>query len=164
MIPVTILREPERSELDALLALNNAHAREVGGLTMGGFAHLVAVSFRTRATSSLDAFLIALEQGADYGSPNYLWFSERFDRFAYIDRIAVAESARRKGFARTLYGDLIDAAIAAGHETLACEVNFDPPNPVSDAFHAAFGFREIGRARLPDRGKSVRYLVLPLHS
>ena len=44
----------------------------------------------------------------------------------------------------------------------ACEVNCDPPNPVSDAFHAALGFREIGRARIVERSKTVRYLILPL--
>ena len=44
---------------------------------------------------------------------------------------------------------------------LCCEVNIDPPNPVSDAFHAFFGFVEVGWAFLPDRGKSVRYLELP---
>jgi predicted GNAT superfamily acetyltransferase len=43
---------------------------------------------------------------------------------------------------------------------VCCEVNSDPPNPLSDAFHAALGFREVGRAFLPDRGKSVRYLEL----
>jgi predicted GNAT superfamily acetyltransferase len=33
----------------------------------------------------------------------------------------------------------------------------DPPNPVSDAFHRALGFTEIGRAALAN-GKTVRYL------
>jgi predicted GNAT superfamily acetyltransferase len=37
-----------------------------------------------------------------------------------------------------------------------------PPNPGSDAFHAALGFREVGRAFLADRGKAVRYLELSL--
>jgi predicted GNAT superfamily acetyltransferase len=157
-----MLREPTSSDLAPLLALNNAHAAELGALTAEQFAHLVGISFRTRINDTAEAFLIALEQGADYASPNYLWFSERFDRFAYIDRVAVAASARRQGLARAFYLDLIDAALAHGHEVLTCEVNSDPPNPVSDAFHAALGFTEIGRARIAERGKTVRYLVKPL--
>jgi predicted GNAT superfamily acetyltransferase len=45
-----------------------------------------------------------------------------------------------------------------GHTHIACEVNVDPPNPTSDAFHAALGFVEIGCASIHDGSKSVRYL------
>jgi hypothetical protein len=48
-------------------------------------------------------------------------------------------------------------ARAAGHERVVCEINFDPPNPGSDAFHAKLGFSEIGRATLANC-KSLRYL------
>jgi predicted GNAT superfamily acetyltransferase len=34
-----------------------------------------------------------------------------------------------------------------------------PPNPASDAFHAKFGFAEVGRAASPDGNKAVRYLT-----
>jgi predicted GNAT superfamily acetyltransferase len=37
-----------------------------------------------------------------------------------------------------------------------------PPNPASDAFHAALGFAEVGSARLFDGMKTVRYLARPL--
>jgi predicted GNAT superfamily acetyltransferase len=37
-----------------------------------------------------------------------------------------------------------------------CEVNAEPPNPASDAFHAAMGFAEVGSATLGG-GKQVRY-------
>jgi predicted GNAT superfamily acetyltransferase len=60
------------------------------------------------------------------------------------------------------YADLFAAARAAGHPRVACEVNYEPPNPQSDHFHAALGFQEVGRASHPDRGKSVRYLLLDL--
>ena len=153
------LRAPGEADLDALLALSNAQEREIGVFTRAAFSELVGLSFHTRMTSARDAFLIALAERAPQIAPNYRWFAERFDRFVYIDRVVVAESARRKGLARLLYDDLFAAAAGAGYERVCCEVNSDPPNPVSDAFHAASGFAEIGSAFLADRGKRVRYLM-----
>lgn len=157
-----ILRAPRSSDLDTLLALSNAHADEIGVFTRAAFSELVAMSFRTRLTETGDAFLIALADRAPQVAPNYRWFRERFGRFVYVDRIVVAEGSRRRGLARILYADLIDAARSADYERVCCEVNIDPPNPVSDAVHAALGFEEIGRAHLPDRGKTVRYLMRSL--
>lgn len=156
------LRAPESGDIDALLALSNAHAGEIGTFTREAFAELVAMSFRTRMTETRDAFLIALADRAPGIAPNYWWFAERFNRFVYVDRVVVAETARKRGLGRLLYRDLMNAALATGYTSICCEVNIDPPNPVSDAFHAALGFAEIGRAFLPDRGKTVRYLVREL--
>ncbi len=108
-----------------------------------------------------DAFLVALDQGADYDSPNFLWFRDRFERFVYVDRIAVAPQARGRGLARALYEALIARARAAGHDRIVCEVNADPPNPASDAFHAALGFAVIGAATLSG-GKVARYYARAL--
>ena len=46
---------------------------------------------------------------------------------------------------------------AVGVPLLCCEVNAEPPNPASDAFHRAMGFAPVGEAFLADRGKTVRY-------
>ena len=45
---------------------------------------------------------------------------------------------------------------------IACEVNEDPPNPASDAFHAALGFTVAGQARIHGGKKSVRYFTRAL--
>jgi hypothetical protein len=42
---------------------------------------------------------------------------------------------------------------------VVCEVNSDPPNPASDAFHAAMEFSEVGRAAIHHGSKTVRYLA-----
>jgi len=156
----TRLRQPGDDDLVTLLALSNAHEREIGVTSKVAFQDLVAMSFRARMTASRDAFYISLAEKAPPVAPNHRWFAERFNRFVYIDRMVVAERSRRTGLGRLLYNDLLNAARCAGHSLLCCEVNVAPPNPASDAFHAAFGFREIGRAHLPDREKTVRYLVL----
>ena len=147
--------------LPELLALNIAHATETGPLDETKLALLVSKAFCARTNDARTALLIAFDQAAAYDSPNFLWFRARYPRFVYVDRIIVAAAARGKGIARALYAELFAAAIAAGHTLIACEVNRLPPNPRSDAFHAALGFDEAGRGS-PSPGKEVRYLTKEL--
>jgi predicted GNAT superfamily acetyltransferase len=142
----------------ALLTLNNAHARELSWLEPERLQRLVGQAFLARRIGNLDAFLLALDQDADYDSPNFLWFHPRYPRFVYVDRIVVASSARGRGHARRLYDDLFEHALRAGHRRVVCEVNTIPPNPASDAFHAALGFVEVGTASVYGGSRTVRYL------
>ncbi|MEO6840063.1 MAG: GNAT family N-acetyltransferase [Bradyrhizobium sp.] len=144
----------------ALLALNNAHAQELSWLEPERLEYLVSEAFLARRIGLLDAFLLSFDQGACYDSPNYLWFRSRYQRFVYVDRVVVAASARGRGCARQLYHDLFEQARRAGHDRVFCEVNLSPPNPVSDAFHAALGFAEVGTASVGNR--IVRYLARAL--
>jgi hypothetical protein len=143
----------------ALLALNNAHARELSWLEPERLQHLIGEVFYARRIGDLDAFLLAFDQDAAYDSPNFLWFRARYTRFVYVDRIVVATSARGRGCARRLYRDLFEQSRSAGHDRVVCEVNSDPPNPESDAFHAALGFVEVGSASIHGGAKTVRYLA-----
>jgi predicted GNAT superfamily acetyltransferase len=147
---------------DALLALNNDHAQELSWLEPARLTHLVQQSFLARRIGDVDAFLLAFDQSADYDSPNFLWFRERYLRFVYVDRIVVAASARGRGLARLLYRELFAQAARAGHSCVVCEVNSAPPNPGSDAFHAALGFVEVGSASIHNGSKTVRYLLREL--
>lgn len=143
---------------EALLALNNAHAVELSWLEAPKLARMVGRAFLARRVGDADALLIAFDQDADYDSPNFLWFRERYRRFVYVDRIVVADHARGRGLARRLYDQLFDVARAAGHVRVVCEVNADPPNPASDAFHAGLGFVEVGVAAIHGGRKTVTYL------
>ncbi len=143
----------------AVLALNNEHAAELSWLDAHGLSHLLVQAFLARRIGTLEAFLITFDQDADYDSPNFLWFKQRYARFVYVDRVVVAGSARGRGHARRLYQDLFDHASVAGHSLVTCEVNADPPNPASDAFHAALGFNEVGSASIHGGRKAVRYFV-----
>lgn len=146
----------------AVLTLNNEHAAELSWLEPQRLSELISRAFYARCIGELEAFLLAFDQDADYDSPNFLWFKARYPRFVYVDRIAVAESARGRGHARRLYHDLFDIAARNGHDIVVCEVNSDPPNPASDAFHAALGFSEIGQATIHGGKKSVRYFARSL--
>ena len=142
-----------------LLALNNAHATELSPLALADFDRLIQTSFFAAALEDGAAFLIAFDQTAAYDSPNFLWFRERYDRFVYVDRVVTSLLARGKGHAKALYANLFERAKRDGHSRIVCEVNLIPPNPASDAFHAALGFAEVGRAPIHDGTKTVRYLL-----
>ena len=157
-VPTTISKDAEA----ALLALNNAHAVELSWLDPERLARLLKSAFYARRLGDLAAFLLAFDESADYDSPNYLWFRRRYPHFVYIDRVAVDRAMRKQGLAHLLYRDLFRHATQAGHRIVVCEVNSEPPNPASDAFHAALGFSEVGRATIHQGAKSVRYLALDL--
>lgn len=106
-------------------------------------------------------FVITIPAGTDYDSPNYRWFSALYgSSFHYLDRIVFEDRFRRRGLGSVVY-DMIEAdAATAGR--LALEVNAEPPNPASLAFHAARGFAEVGRLGAP--GKTVAMLAKDLTS
>jgi predicted GNAT superfamily acetyltransferase len=141
-----------------ILALNNAHAVETSLLDEALLKSLLDEAFLATRIGDVDAFLIVFDQQARYDSPNFAWFQARYPDFVYVDRIITGPNARGKGYARALYEDLFEKAASRGHKRVVCEVNLDPPNPGSDAFHAALGFAEVGRQLLPASGKTVRYL------
>ncbi len=158
--PADLTASPDLA--DALLALNNAHAVELSWLEPPRLAHLVGEAFMAERIGQTEALLLAFDQAADYDSPNFLWFRERFPRFVYVDRIVVAGEARGRGHARRLYQLLFERARAAGHERIVCEVNSNPPNPASDAFHADLGFVAVGTGELHGGEKTVTYLARAL--
>ena len=147
-----------------MLPLNNTHTKETSALDDASFTALLDMAFYARGIDrGATAFLIALDHNASYESPNFLWFKEAHASFIYIDRIIVSSSARGRGIARLLYEDLFTAARNAGYDRVVCEVNIDPPNLVSEAFHAAMGFERVGEATIHSGTKIVRYLEKALH-
>ena len=144
---------------DTALALNNQYAVDLSWLDEAQLDHLLAQSFLACKIGALEALLLTFDQDADYDSPNFVWFRERYARFVYVDRVVTDERARGHGHARRLYQHLFEAARAAGHTVVACEINCEPPNPISHAFHAALGFREVGGAVIHGGAKTVRYFV-----
>ncbi len=149
------------ADLDALLRLNNDHETETSLLDRSKLERMISRAFFSRTIESQRALLLTFDQSSDYGSVNFRWFRDRYARFVYVDRVIVAKPARGGGIARALYADLFSEARLQGHTVIAAEVNSVPPNPVSDAFHAALGFAEVGSGS-PTAGKEVRYLLKTL--
>lgn len=146
------------ADLADLIALNNDHAAELSWVTAESFRALLAEAWLALAPPDNTALLLVFDQDAAIEGPNFAWYQARHARFLYIDRVVVAPAARGRGLARQLYAAAFAAGAAAGFDLIGCEVNLEPPNPASDAFHASLGFSEVGRARLPS-GKLVHYLT-----
>jgi predicted GNAT superfamily acetyltransferase len=149
-----------RLDANTTLQLNNAHAKETSELDLASLTTLLSMACYARGIDQgKTAFLIALDHTAPYQNPNFAWFKSAYPSFVYIDRVIVAESARGLGIARLLYEDLFAAAHSTGVPRIVCEVNLEPPNPASDAFHLAMGFEKVGQAVLYNGAKTVNYFA-----
>ena len=155
------LRNVEHTDLEAVLRLNEAAVPAVNSVDLAQM-HWFAANAAYFRVASLDGriagFLIGMRPGTSYRSPNYRWFCDRYDDFAYIDRIAIAESARRLGLATRLYRDF-EASLPPRVRLLTCEVNIVPPNESSMRFHEHFGFRTVGTQTLDDGCKEVALMT-----
>jgi predicted GNAT superfamily acetyltransferase len=91
-------------------------------------------------------FLIVMREGADYTSENYIWFSEQYGKFLYIDRIVIDENYRRTGLGRYLYDSVCAYAAETDVPVVTAEVDIRPVyNEPSFGFHKEMGFREVGQ-------------------
>ena len=102
-------------------------------------------------------FLLVMSEASDYDGDNFRWFVDRYSHFLYVDRIVIDRAFARRGLGSALYRDLIQFAATQGCSSLCCEINVSPPNPVSHAFHARFGFDEVGRSAEAGASKIVSY-------
>ena len=134
-----------------VLEINNANTPAVGELTMEELEFNVSDSlYAIIITDSTElevlAFCVTFAPGAQYASPNYLWFSNAYDDFVYLDRIAVAAPHQNRGLGAMLYQTIEGYMVRDNAASLlTCEVNLQPPNPGSSRFHARLGFIEVGQ-------------------
>ena len=151
------VRDVRDGDLRAVHAINESAVPHVNSITVARFHEFIreAAYFRVALLDTgIAGYLVAFAPGADYDSLNYLWFQKRYRDFIYVDRIAVAESARRRGVAGTLYRDFLRFA-SARTRLVTCEVNTRPANAESMAFHESFGFRCVGTQETDAGKKSV---------
>jgi predicted GNAT superfamily acetyltransferase len=159
-----LIRDAVASDEDFILALNAASTPAVAEMDaedyrdIAGWAHRVLVA---EIDGKRCGFLILIRPGSAYPSDNYGWFEGTFDNHLYIDRIAVSEAAKGRGVGRAFYDEAARIAANNGDQRLTCEVNVEPPNPQSMAFHERVGFRHL-LSRPSRSGKVVAMLERPL--
>ena len=157
------IRDGTVDDYDAVLRLNEAAIPAVNRITREDLTHLHAQSLSLRvafAGELVAGFLLALRQGAEYGSPNYQWFSANYESFGYVDRVVVGSLYQGGGVGRLLYEDL--RTLCGDAPVLCCEVNLRPPNAGSLAFHHVLGFREVGQQTTEAGAKRVSLQTLVL--
>ena len=151
-------RPIDTSDFTEVLRLNAESVHYLSPLDGAGLAGLQRQSplhLVLESEGQVVAFIIALEQGADYGSPNYRWFAERYARFLYVDRVVVSSGFQGRGAGALLYRELFEYAAESDYPIVCCEFDVQPPNPGSAAFHARFGFSEVARQTIANGAKVV---------
>ena len=151
------IRDVQASDIGEVHALNEAsvpHVSSISAEEMRWFAEN-AHHFRIAILDErIAGFMIGLRPGLPYSSLNYRWFSDNYDDFAYVDRVAVAEYARRRRVASSLYDDFAEQ-LAGEVGVMTCEVNIRPPNESSMRYHELHGFRRVASQETEGGSKEV---------
>lgn len=137
-------------------AVSNVSLEEIGQLAPLCCDFTVAV-----VGNQIAGFMMAMRAGQPYESVNYQWFAERYEKFVYVDRIAVSPEFKGRGIGRALY-DNIETFARQVAPVLTCEVNLMPRNEESLAFHAKLGFVEVGQQDTEGGKKRVSLLTKKL--
>ena len=160
------LRRYRSDDLPTIHAINQAEVPAVGDETAKALDRIAAESIITIVADvdgAIGGFCFVLGPGADYASLNYAWFSEQYDDFVYLDRVAISPAFQRRGIGRAMYTEV--ERLAAEHHPTATdfvlEVNLEPRNETSLAFHAQLDFVEVGQLE-GDDGKVVSMMAKSL--
>ncbi len=161
------LRPATPQDFSEILALNLESERFLSPLTLQRLAQLHRQADLHQVVEEgrqVVAFVLALREGQDYDSPNYLFFGTRYARFLYVDRVVVAAAAQGRGLGRVLYEAVFAHATRSQLPWVTCEYDIEPPNPASERFHCGFGFIEVGRQSVAGGQKQVSLQVAPVRS
>jgi uncharacterized protein len=140
-----MLRPITPADRAAVLAWNDAHVDLLSPLDEDRLTELMDLADQACVIvhEGRDVgFVLTFAAGSPYDSPNYLWFTERYPAFVYLDRVVVDPSVRRAGIASRVYDDL-EAQAALTAPVLCLEVNLEPPNEPSLAFHRRRGYLDL---------------------
>ncbi|MFC0678446.1 GNAT family N-acetyltransferase [Lysobacter korlensis] len=157
-----LLRPARRADLPRIVELNDAASPAVPVTAPSDMEALLELSSLALVVVGPDdvvhGFVVAVDPGSDYASENYRFFEDRGTPHVYVDRIVVDGAARGSGVGRRLYDAVFDRARSTGRDEVTCEVNLEPPNPDSLAFHERLGFARV--AEQSTKGGSVRVALL----
>jgi len=156
------LRTVLSGDLSRIIELNDAAAPAVPVTARAELERLLGLSSLALVAVGDDGvvhgFVVALDPGSAYDSENYRFFENRGTPHLYVDRIVVDATARGSGVGRRLYDAVFERARSTGRREVTCEVNLDPANPESLAFHERLGFTKV--AEQSTKGGAIRVALL----
>jgi predicted GNAT superfamily acetyltransferase len=161
-----LLRNLRPSDLETIHRINQGEVPAVGTETIEDLADIAeqsTIALVAEVDGEIAGFCLVLAPGAEYDSLNYLWFSERYDDFVYLDRVAFPATFQRRGLGTAMYAEVerLAAERRPSATDFTLEVNLRPPNDQSLAFHARLGFVEVGQQET-DYGALVSLMAKPL--
>ena len=163
-----ILRAYRDHDLDGLVGVNDAAYPAVPITPAAELAELIDMSSVVVVVDdgTPAGFVLGMPPGLAYQSENYLFFTARArelgSTFVYVDRIVLAAHLRGRGLGPQLYEAVFAEARRVGATEVLCEVNVEPPNPGSLAFHTRLGFVEVGRQSTKGGANVVALLAAPV--
>ena len=160
-----MIRKATASDFQSIVSINASEEEKTSPLDLARITQLNSWSTYHRVAikeEQVVGFLLVMNNSSGYDGANFRWFVDRYSSFLYVDRIVIDPVYAGMGVGTALYVDLIEFARKQGHVALCCEINLLPPNPVSHAFHARFGFREVGHSIEADALKAVSYQIAVL--
>ena len=107
------LRDATASDFEAIITLNDAEVQQTSPLNLEPPQSLVQTAAYCSVAAvdgRIAAFLIALRDDAACEDLNYTWFSSRFHRFLFVDRIVDDEQFTGRRIGSKLHDDVFACA------------------------------------------------------
>ncbi|MDQ6686361.1 MAG: GNAT family N-acetyltransferase [Actinomycetota bacterium] len=150
---MSILRPIEPDDVQGVLDLNERYVDLLAPMDRDRLTEILGIADHASVITydgHFAGFVITLESGVDYDSSNYQWYGKQYETFYYLDRVVLHEDFRRLGLGSKVYDELESRAAQRGAPRLALEVNVDPPNLASLAFHRRRGYLDVGEKEFDD--------------
>lgn len=142
------LRRINSSDFEDIISINKNSIPEVSEIDKDYFDHMLNESsyfFAAELQGSLVGYICAFSSDDHYDASEFKWFQELHkSNFLYIDQVGISPQYRRAGVGKFMYQNLEELALRGRYKNLSCEVNIEPLNIVSKAFHEKLGFVEVG--------------------
>ncbi len=155
------LRDAKHSDIEKIVSINESAIPAVNYVSYDEFEWFLyrKLYFKIAENShgTISGFLLVLPSGLEYKSLNYKWFSDKYSKFAYIDRIVIMDEFKNNGIGKSLYLDLEKNII--DYEFIACEFNIKPPNPISKKFHESLNYKNVGYQLTENQTKKVSLMI-----
>jgi uncharacterized protein len=152
------IRTADPRDFETICALNLAEAQHTSAMDVARLIELISISCYHKVASLggiVSAFLLAMCDDAPYVNENFEWFSKKYARFIYVDRVVVSRASRGVRLGSLLYEDIFRHARSNEIPLVTCEYNIVPPNEPSRLFHEKFGFKEQGTQWVANGTKQV---------